>query len=143
MLIRVKKVSECVKTPEYQSEGAAGFDLASSIDKLILPGQTTLIPTGLAFEIPSGYEMQIRPRSGTSLRSKLRIPNSPGTIDADFRAEVSVILENTGSKPININQGQRIAQGVISKYSKVDMVVVEELSDTNRGSGGFGSTGQQ
>jgi dUTP pyrophosphatase len=143
MNIKIKKTRDDIETPRYQTEGSAGFDLASSIDKLILPGQTVLIPTGLFFEIPKGYELQIRPRSGVSLNTKIRISNAPGTVDSDFRGEVSIILENTGNKPLSINNGQRIAQGVLSEYARADFEIVDNLEETERSSNGFGSTDKQ
>lgn len=130
--------------PAYQSANAAGLDLLAAVgwDKPItlLPGSRTLVPTGLAIELPEGYEAQVRPRSGLALKNGLTILNSPGTIDADYRGEVGVILANLGGAPFEIRRGERIAQLVIAPVVKVDLVEVERLSDTERGEGGFGST---
>lgn len=128
-------------------------DVAFSIDRelldssfgrnyaLIGPGETKVISVGFKMELPLGYEMQIRPRSGNSLKTKLRVANSPGTIDSGYRGDVGVILENVGDKPIIIFHGDRIAQGVVQEVPKVTLTKVKEVSETERGTGGFGSTG--
>lgn len=129
--------------PEYKTSGAAAFDFESMIDIIINPNETKIIPTGLAFEIPDGYELQVRPRSGLSAKTKLRVSNSPGTIDSDYRGEVCIILDNISSEEsYTINKGERIAQGVISKVEKITFEEVENLSETERGEAGFGSTGK-
>lgn len=130
--------------PVYQTEGSAGFDLYASHaleDPIgIFPGKSTLIPTGIRVEIPNGYEIQVRSRSGMALKKGVFVLNSPGTIDSDYRGEIGVILFNTSASRFVVNPGDRIAQGVLSKvYTAV--FEDEELSDTGRDSGGFGSTG--
>lgn len=151
MKVKIKKLHPDATIPKYATGGAAGFDLVAIEDVTIFPGRTALIKTGLAVEIEEGYEMQIRPRSGTSLKTSLRIANSPGTIDSDYRGEVGIIATNIATEsysvisvapPIIIKKGDRIAQGVIAPVIRADFVLVEELSDTNRGEGGFGSTGK-
>lgn len=143
MNIKVKKLYKDVELPEYKTSGAAAFDFESMIDIIINPNETRIIPTGLAFEIPDGYELQVRPRSGLSAKTKLRVSNSPGTIDSDYRGEVCIILDNISSEEsYTINRGERIAQGVISKVEKITFEEVEDLSETERGEAGFGSTGK-
>src|SRR5690606_22343744 len=140
--VRVKKVHPNAVIPQYQTKGAAGFDLVAVEDVTLGPGETTTIPTGLAFEIPEGYEMQIRPRSGLTLKTPLRIANAPGTIDSDFRGEVKIIVTNTSeNKGFYIKRGDRIAQGVIATVMGAVFEEADDLSETDRGSGGFGSTG--
>ncbi|PFS53513.1 deoxyuridine 5'-triphosphate nucleotidohydrolase [Bacillus cereus] len=164
--VKIKRVKD-VELPKYAKPGDAGFDLVAAEDVVIKPGETKVIPTGLAFEIPPGYEMQIRPRSGMSRKTKLRVVL--GTIDSGYRGEVGVIADNaslieyasqprfaTGilvgdndfniTKPIKyetilINKGDRIAQGVIAPVLKAHFIEVDELSESDRGTGGFGSTG--
>jgi dUTP diphosphatase len=131
--------------PAYQSEHAAGFDLVAAVPEdgaLILdPSDRVLVPTGFVFELPQGYEAQIRPRSGLALKHGVTVLNSPGTIDADYRGEVKVLLVNLGSERFLIQRGDRIAQAVIAPVTHVEITAAEALSDTERGSGGFGSTG--
>jgi dUTP pyrophosphatase len=138
--IRAKKTDESATIPKYAYKGDSGFDLASIEAVTIVPGETKLIATGLSFSVPEGYEMQIRPRSGLSAKSKFRVANSPGTIDSNFRGEVKIIAENTGSRPIFIEKGDRIAQGVICPVYEA-VFIEDELEDTGRGSNGFGSSG--
>ena len=107
----------------------------------IEPGETKLLQTGLKFEIPHGFELQIRPRSGLSLKTKLRVANAPGTIDSDYRGEVAVIMTNTGKETVTINHGDRIAQAVLSPVYQMEFVECDDLLETERGNGGFGSTG--
>jgi len=134
--------------PFYASEGAAGADIkVCAPDRasiMIGPGQRVLIPTGLAFEIPQGFEVQVRPRSGISLKTPLMVVNSPGTIDSDYRGEIKVIIGNFGNEPFKIEHGERIAQIVLSPvwHAKFELTH-NDLSDTSRGSGGFGSTGKK
>lgn len=135
------KITEGGKMPKYATEGAAGFDLCSSVDMMIGPGRTELVPTGLYFEIPVGYELQVRPRSGMSLKSKIRVANAPGTVDSDYRGEVKLILDNNSEEKFYINEGDRLCQGVIQRVERVVFEENEELSDSSRGEGGFGSTG--
>lgn len=180
--VKIRRLHPDAVIPQYATELAAGFDLVAVEDVIIAPGETALVPTGLAVEIPPGYEMQVRPRSGISLKTKLRVANSPGTVDADYRGEVGVIADNT--RPDNgriwaiykaltpglgdhvtdvvdlvdgsaeeidggsfspgtyiIRKGDRIAQGVIVPVIRANFEVADELSETERGDGGFGSTG--
>lgn len=133
--------------PQYETKDAAGADLRASLENkdtlVIAPGERVLVPTGLAFEIEAGFEVQVRPRSGLSLKTSLLVVNSPGTIDADYRGEVKIILGNFGNESYTINHGDRIAQMVLAPITQATFEVVNELSDTERGSGGFGSTGKQ
>ena len=142
MNVKIKKLNENAVIPKYQTEGAAGFDLHATETKLIMPGETQLIGTGLSVELPLLTELQIRPRSGLSLKTKLRISNSPGTIDEDFRGEIKIIVDNIGHSPYTVTVGDRIAQGVISPVRQAIFEEVEELSDTTRGQSGFGSSGK-
>jgi len=136
---------EGLPVPSYQSEGAAGLDLMAAIpssSRLVLePGARELVPTGVAFEIPAGFEAQVRPRSGLALRAGVTVLNAPGTIDADYRGEIGVLLVNHGAEPFEILRGMRIAQLVVAPVARVRMVQVSRLQDTRRGDGGFGSTG--
>lgn len=148
MDVKVKKLHPDARIPEYQTLGASGFDLHSLENYTIYSGQTQLIRTGLAFEIPENTEIQIRPRSGLSLKSPLRIANSPGTIDEDFRGEVCIILTNIDNTHLTqfpgnamvITKGDRIAQGVLVPVLKAHFEVTEELGNSVRGTKGFGST---
>ena len=139
--VKTLKLHEDAMIPEYKTPGASGVDLRTVKTIVIEPKDTVIVGTGLAFEIPEGYEMQIRPRSGLSAKTKLRVANSPGTIDSDYRGEVGIIIDNTGIEPITILAGERIAQAVIQKVEQVIFEEVDQLSDTKRGKGGFGSTG--
>jgi dUTP pyrophosphatase len=134
-----------VTAPVYMTEHAAGMDLCSSSkEKIVIPpSETFLVPTNLVIELPEGYEAQIRPRSGLALKHKITVLNSPGTVDADYRGEIKVLLINHGKIPFEINFGDRIAQMIIAKYEKVELVFSEKLSDTSRGEGGYGSTGHK
>ncbi len=131
--------------PAYQSEHAAGLDLVAALQAdagvILEPGARALIPTGLAIELPSGYEAQVRPRSGLALSFGVTVLNSPGTIDADYRGEIGVILVNLGSRPFEVKRGARIAQLVVSRAERLAIEESGALEDTGRGSGGFGSTG--
>lgn len=138
--IKVSKIDQSANVPKYAHKGDSGFDLASMETLTIVPGETKLISTGLSFEIPEGYEMQVRPRSGMSAKSKFRVANSPGTVDSNFRGEVKIIAENTGHRPIFIEKGDRIAQGVICPVYEA-LFIETELEDTTRGAKGFGSSG--
>lgn len=130
--------------PHYATEHSAGMDLRAFVSEPIIlkPLERRLIPTGLFIEIPEGYEAQIRPRSGLALKSGITCLNTPGTIDADYRGEIGVILINLSNQDFVINNGERICQMVINKYEKARLVEVEELSETLRGEGGFGHTGK-
>jgi len=134
---------EGLPLPAYMSEHAAGADLCAAIgDQLtLLPGARALVPTGFSIALPPGYEAQVRPRSGLAIQSGVTCLNSPGTIDADYRGEVRVVLANLGAKPVLINRGDRIAQMVVAPVSRAEFEVVEELPPSPRGEGGFGSTG--
>jgi dUTP pyrophosphatase len=128
--------------PSRQTSGSAGFDLASAEPDFVLaPGERRLVSTGLAIELPPGMEGQVRPRSGLALRHGITMPNAPGTIDSDYRGELRVILQNSGTAPVTIARGDRIAQLVFSRYETPDLVDVSELAESARGPGGFGSTG--
>jgi dUTP pyrophosphatase len=143
MRVKFRALREGVKIPQYQTSGSVGFDLASIEDLTIEKGKTALIPTGLAFELPHGFEMQVRPRSGLALKHSITVLNSPGTIDSDYRGEIKVILINHGDEDFKISVGDRVAQAVITKVELVDFEEVHELSESERGSNGFGSTGKQ
>jgi dUTP pyrophosphatase len=140
--VKIKKLNENATIPKYQTFGAAGFDFHATEHKVIMPGETVLVGTGLSIELPVLTELQVRPRSGMSLKTKIRVSNSPGTIDEDFRGEIKIILDNIGHLPYTVNIGDRIAQGVVSPVIQVIFEEVEELSDTTRGAGGFGSSGK-
>lgn len=139
----VKIVSKEGVSPSYETDGAAGMDLPSAEDGVIMPGERKLVPTGLFMEIPSGYEGQVRPRSGLALKHGIGMLNSPGTIDSDYRGEVGLILYNASNQPFYYKKGDRIAQIVFAKVEKAAIEVVDSLSGTFRGEGGFGSTGRQ
>ena len=142
MKLKIKKLSSDAIIPAYQSELAAGFDLHSVEEYVLKPNERKLIKTGLAFEIEEGYEVQIRPRSGLAFKHGITVLNSPGTIDADYRGEIMVLLINLGENDFEIKKGERIAQAVIAPVIQAEFVEVDELSITKRGKGGFGSTGR-
>ncbi len=131
--------------PEYSTGSSAGMDVRASLSQPVVlnPGKRALIPTGLRIELPEGYEMQIRPRSGLALKHGISVLNSPGTIDADYRGEIGIILANLGEEPFTVNPGDRIAQMVLSRYSSVKWDESASLSETLRGDGGFGHTGKE
>lgn len=146
--VKVKSLphfDESFELPFYATEGAAGADIRASIPEkssiIIKPGERVLVPTGLSMEIPLGYEIQVRPRSGLSLKSSLMVVNSPGTIDCDYRGEVNIIIGNFGAADYVIEHGLRIAQLVISPVLQAKFVTAQDLTETKRGEGGFGSTG--
>jgi len=145
MQIKLKKLSKNAILPQYQTVHSAGMDLHACITASITlnPMQRILVPCGFSIELPDGYEAQIRARSGLAYKNGISLPNGIGTIDADYRGEIGVLLINLGQEDFTINNGDRIAQMVITKYDKAELVLVDELSDTQRGKGGFGSTGQQ
>ena len=140
--LQIKKLNSLAQIPAYQTKEAAGFDLHSIEDVVIAPSERKLIGTGLAFEIPKGYEIQIRPRSGLAYKYGITVLNSPGTIDSDYRGEIKVLLINHSNESFEIKVGERIAQAVIQAVIQATFEEVSELSDTNRGAGGFGSTGK-
>ena len=141
--ILIKRLSDKVVFPKYETEGSSGLDLAAHINESIeiKPGSTAIIPTGLTVSIPKNFEIQIRPRSGLAAKNQLSVLNSPGTIDADYRGELKVILINLGAKSFLVENGARIAQMVLCPIVKANLKEVKTLEDTERGSGGFGSTG--
>ena len=141
--ILIKRLSKDVALPKYETEGSSGLDLAAYTDKQIniLPGKSEIIPTGLAVAIPKNFEIQIRPRSGLAAKSQISVLNTPGTIDADYRGELKVILINLSDKVFVVEKGSRIAQMVLCPVVKATLKEVTELENTERGSGGFGSTG--
>ncbi len=128
--------------PRYETPGAAGLDLRADEDFALAPGERRMVPTGLALEIPPGFEGQVRPRSGLAARHGVGMVNAPGTVDSDYRGEVMVILVNHGQAPFAAKRGERIAQLVVAPVTRVEPVLADELSDTHRGSGGLGSTGK-
>ncbi|MDE5603379.1 MAG: dUTP diphosphatase [Helicobacter sp.] len=140
--LKVKKLSPKAVLPQYQSKGAAGFDLCSTEELVIPIGKWALIPTGLAFGIKKGYEIQIRPRSGLALKYGLTILNTPGTIDSDYRGEIKIIAINFGEEDFRVKAGDRIAQAVLCKVKQAKIKQTASLDKTKRGSCGFGSTGQ-
>lgn len=167
--VKVKKLHDAAKIPKYARNGDAGFDLVAVEDTVVYPSQTGLVRTGLAFEIPAGYEIQVRPRSGVSAKTRLRVSNAPGTIDSGFRGEVKVIIDNLNPMVTEIEdfkpeiklitgwstemdesypkgaylvrKGDRIAQGVLAQVPVAQFEVVDELNESERGQGGFGSSG--
>ena len=141
VVIKWCKLSPDAKTPDFLHKEDAGADICSCENLTVMPGERKIVRTGLKVEVPEGYELQIRPRSGLSAKSPLIIPNSPGTIDSGYRGEVGIIIWNTGNQPYNIRAGDRIAQVVVNKLPEVVHVEVTELSDSERGEKGFGSTG--
>jgi dUTP pyrophosphatase len=142
--VQIKKLRPDAVVPAYMSEHAAGLDLSAAIDApvVIQPGDRLAIGTGLAFALPAGYEGQIRPRSGLARKHGITLVNSPGTLDADFRAELMVLVINHGAEPVRIEPRDRIAQIVIAPVVQAELVEVDELDTTARGAGGFGSTGR-
>jgi dUTP diphosphatase len=147
VMLRLRRLphGEGLELPTYQSAHAAGLDLvaglAADAPMILPPGARGLVPTGLSIELSPGYEAQIRPRSGLALKHGVTLLNSPGTIDADYRGEVMVLLVNHGAEPFFVNRGDRIAQLIVASVEHVAIVEVEELGSTTRGAGGFGSTG--
>ena len=142
--VKIKKLHQDAVIPQYQTTGAAGFDFHAIEDMEIPTRKTVLVKTGLSMEIPEGYELQVRPRSGMSLKTKMRIANSPGTIDSDYRGEICIIMENMGmlgALPYDIKKGDRIAQGVICPVFQATFIE-DELNESERGEKGFGSSGK-
>ena len=142
--INIKVVAkEGAKLPLYKTSGAAGADICALLEKplVIESGKSAMVPTGLFFEIPQGYEVQIRPRSGLAAKNGVTVLNTPGTIDSDYRGEINVILINLGDKPFTVNSGDRIAQMLVAPVTQADFSIVSSLEETERGAGGFGSTG--
>jgi dUTP pyrophosphatase len=144
-LIRVKIINNSGhELPSFQTAGAAGMDLHASLPEKVLlrPLGRSLIPTGLFIELPEGYEAQIRPRSGLALKHGITVLNSPGTIDADYRGEIQVLLVNLGDRDFEVQNGERIAQMVIARHERVEWELSSSLGESGRSSGGFGSTGK-
>jgi len=130
--------------PERATPHAAGYDVRSAEEEVVLhPGEIRLVSTGLVMELPEGFECQVRPRSGLALKHGLTLPNSPGTIDSDYRGEIRVIMQNLGSEPVTLVRGERIAQLVFARFEAPVILEVDDLSETSRGGGGFGSTGRR
>ena len=146
--VQVKRLAHAadLPLPAYQSELAAGLDLLAAIPPdapmVLAPGERAMVPTGITIALPEGYEAQVRPRSGLAAKHGISCVNSPGTIDADYRGELKVILINHGQEPFTIKRGERIAQMVIAPVTRAEWQVVTTLSETTRGAGGFGSTGK-
>ncbi len=145
--LKIKRISENfsdVELPHYATEGSAGMDIRAAVESSIIlkPGTVDLVPTNLSVEIPVGYEIQVRPRSGLAAKHGIGILNSPGTIDSDYRGEVKVILFNFSKEEFEIKRGERIAQLVIAKVYKAEVEETDSLEDTHRGEGGFGHTGK-
>ena len=136
---------EGLPLPHYASDGAAGMDIAAAVDMPLTlnPGARAAVPTGLRFAIPQGYEIQVRPRSGLALKHGITVANAPGTIDSDYRGEVKVLLINLGDDPFVIDRGDRIAQLIVAPVIQAQIDSVDDLDDTARGAGGFGSTGRR
>jgi dUTP pyrophosphatase len=132
---------EGLELPEYATKGAAGMDVVAAEDVTLLPGGRHAVATGLALAVPDGYELQVRPRSGLALKHGISLPNTPGTIDCDYRGELKVILINHGDMPFDVRRGDRIAQLVLAPVVRATWLKVDELDETARGEGGFGSTG--
>ena len=158
MELKFKKLHKDAVIPKYQTKGSAGFDFhallvkdygensnsTDSADEMytwIEPNSQKIIDTGLSVAVPPGYELQVRPRSGLSFKSQITVTNAPGTIDSDYRGQIKIILFNLGDKPFYIDNGDRIAQGVVNKIEQFKIQEVEDLDETERGTGGFGSTG--
>ncbi len=142
--MKVKVINKSAyELPRYETELAAGLDIKANIEDSILikPLERVIVPTGIFVELPEGYEMQIRPRSGMAAKFGLTVLNSPGTIDPDYRGEIKVILANVSSVDYELKPGERVAQMVIAQFTRIDWTEVSELGDTERGSGGFGHTG--
>ena len=142
--VLVKKLETAVKLPSYKTNGASGMDLMAYIDKSIelKPGESCLVPTGLSVAFPEEYEIQIRPRSGLAAKNNISVLNTPGTIDSDYRGEIKVILFNHGNKDFKIDNNDRIAQMILTPVIKIDLEETNELPESIRGVGGFGSTGK-
>lgn len=144
-MVNVKIINKSdLPLPEYQTALSAGMDIHAFLEASVSlnPGERQLIPTGLYLEIPPGFEIQIRPRSGLALKNGITVLNSPGTVDADYRGEIKVLLVNHGEAPFTINKGDRIAQMVLAKHETISWVESQELNTTERGTGGYGSSGK-
>ncbi len=142
-MINMKIVSKSGRVPAYATEGSAGFDISAYLPEpmTLKAGERALVPTGLFFEVPEGYEAQVRARSGLAIKHGIGLVNGTGTVDSDYRGEIRVPMINWSDEDFVINDGDRIAQVVITSYEKVDIEIADNISDTERGSGGFGHTG--
>lgn len=143
--VKIKSLDIRFEMPKQATPGASGFDLRYVGDAeviQIMPHNVEAIPTGCAMEVPRGYEVQVRPRSGLALKERMTVANAPGTIDSDYRGEVKVLLANFGDEPYHVRRGDRVAQAVVCVVPEVSLELATELSDTERGDGGFGSTGK-
>ncbi|QPC43380.1 dUTP diphosphatase [Kaustia mangrovi] len=146
--VRIRRLAHAhsLPLPAYETALAAGMDLRAALEDgsavTLAPGERALVPTGLAIALPEGYEAQVRPRSGLAMRHGVTCLNTPGTIDADYRGEIKVLLVNLGADPFTVTHGERIAQMIVAPVSRVDWVEADMLEETARGDGGFGSTGQ-
>jgi len=144
--VRIRRLppSGDLPLPSYETPGAAGMDVRAAVSArlTLAPGAIARVPTGLVLEVPEGFEMQVRPRSGLAARHGITLPNSPATIDSDYRGEVQVIVQNLGAEPFTIERGERIAQLVLQRVPRVEWIEADELSATARGEGGFGHTGR-
>lgn len=142
--VTILRNGEGIPLPCYASEGAAGMDLAAALETplTLKPGERAAVPTGIALALPEGYEAQVRPRSGLALKHGITVLNSPGTIDADYRGEIRVILANLGMEPVTLARGERVAQLVLAPVSRIAWTPVAVLPESARGAGGFGSTGR-
>ncbi len=143
-LLQFKRLHPAAKLPKYMTELAAGMDICALVDNdvVLQPGERCMVPTGLAVAIPAGYEVQVRPRSGLAIKHGIALVNSPGTIDADYRGEICIILINLGQEVFTICSGDRIAQLVVAPVCQAELTEVEDLAATGRGAGGFGHTGK-
>lgn len=143
--VRIQRLAHAdgLPLPAYETAGAAGMDVRAAVEAslTLAPGAIALVPTGLVLEVPAGYEMQVRPRSGLAAKHGITLPNSPATIDSDYRGEVRVIMQNLGAEPFVVERGARIAQLVLQRVPRVEWVEAESLTATERGAGGFGHTG--
>lgn len=144
LTIKVKRLESAdgLPLPSYQTDHAAGMDLTAAERAVLKPGERALVSTGLVVEIPEGYEAQIRPRSGLAIKHGVTLVNSPGTIDADYRGEIRIILINHGTEQFTIERGERIAQMVFAPVTRIEWIEVGDVTETGRGAGGFGSTGK-
>lgn len=143
--LKVKRLPHCKALPTYATSGSAGMDLTAAIDQplTVEPGKRAQVPTGIQIEIPEGYEGQVRPRSGLAFKAGISLTNCVGTIDCDYRGEVCVLIINHGENPYTFEPGEKIAQLLITPVPRVDIIEVDELDESQRGAGGFGSTGKQ
>lgn len=141
--MKFRIISKSGKIPKYETVGSAGFDIAAYLEEplTLLPGERALVPTGLYFELPQGYEAQVRARSGLAIKFGIGLVNGVGTVDSDYRGELKIPMINWGEEPFIINDGDRVAQVVISQYQQAELQLTDQLNNTDRGSGGFGHTG--